>query len=64
VPVDASALQLAGLAAVLVGVLVAVIPGCGTQIAFTGLYVAGALPLPGLLANAVAQDGDASLLVL
>jgi hypothetical protein len=63
-PVEASALQLAGAAAVLIGVVVAIVPGCGTQIAFTGLYVAGALPLPGLLANAVAQDGDALLPVL
>jgi hypothetical protein len=63
-PVEASALQLAGAGAVLIGVVVAIVPGCGTQIAFTGLYVAGALPLPGLLANAVAQDGDALLPVL
>jgi hypothetical protein len=63
-PLEASALQLAGAAAVLIGVAVAVVPGCGTQIAFTGLYAAGALPLPGLLANAVAQDGDALLPVL
>jgi hypothetical protein len=62
--VEASALQLAGAGAVLIGVVVAIVPGCGTQIAFTGLYVAGALPLPGLLANAVAQDGDALLPVL
>jgi hypothetical protein len=63
-PLDASALQMAGAAAVLIGVAVAVVPGCGTQIAFTGLYAAGALPLPGLIANAVAQDGDALLPVL
>ena len=45
-------------------VAVALIPGCGTQIAFTGLYATGALPFPALLANAVAQDGDALLPVL
>lgn len=39
-------------------------PGCGTQIAFTGLFVAGAMPLPTLLTNAVAQDGDGLLPML
>jgi len=63
-PWDGSSLALAGLVGVLVGAAVALIPGCGTQIAFTGLYAAGALPLPALLANAVAQDGDALLPML
>jgi hypothetical protein len=55
---------LTGAAGVLIAVAVALIPGCGTQIAFTGLYATGALPFPALLANAVAQDGDALLPVL
>ena len=63
-PVDSGALPLAGAAGVLLGVVVALVPGCGTQIAFTGLFAAGGLPLPTLLANAVAQDGDALLPVL
>ena len=63
-PFDGSGLPLLGVAGVVVGVVVALIPGCGTQIAFTGLYAAGALPLPALLANAVAQDGDALLPVI
>ncbi|MEU4569224.1 putative manganese transporter [Micromonospora sp. NPDC023956] len=56
---DGSQLALAGLAGVLVGALVGLIPGCAVQIVFTGLYVGGALPLPTLVANAVSQDGDA-----
>lgn len=61
---DSSQLVLVGVTGVLIGVGVAVLPGCGVQIAFTGLYAAGALPLPALLANAVAQDGDALLPML
>jgi hypothetical protein len=63
-PLDGDVLPLAGLVGVVVGVLVALVPGCGTQIAFTGLYATGVLPLPALLANAVAQDGDALLPML
>ena len=63
-PWSGSSLALAGFVGVLVGAAVALVPGCGTQIAFTGLYAAGALPLPALLANAVAQDGDALLPML
>lgn len=62
--VDVSSLALAGVTGVLIGVAVALLPGCGVQIAFTGLYAAGALPLPALMANAVAQDGDALLPML
>lgn len=61
VPVGGEVLPLAGVVGVLVGALVALVPGCGTQIAFTGLWAAGGLPLPALLANAVGQDGDALL---
>jgi hypothetical protein len=63
-PVDGDVLPLLGVAGVVVGVLVALVPGCGTQIAFTGLYATGVLPMPALLANAVAQDGDALLPML
>lgn len=63
-PLSASSVVLTGAVGVLIAVAVALIPGCGTQIAFTGLYATGALPFPALLANAVAQDGDALLPVL
>lgn len=63
-PWDGTPLPLVGVLGVVVGVVVALVPGCGTQIAFTGLYATGALPLPALLANAVAQDGDALLPLL
>ncbi|WP_353219069.1 putative manganese transporter [Salinisphaera sp. S4-8] len=43
----------------LVGVLVGFIPGCGPQILLTTLYLSGVVPLSGLLANAIANDGDA-----
>ncbi|SCL32426.1 Putative, 10TM heavy-metal exporter [Micromonospora nigra] len=56
---DGSQLALAGLAGVLVGALVGLIPGCAVQIVFTGLYTSGGLPLPTLVANAISQDGDA-----
>ncbi|GAB2686412.1 putative manganese transporter [Thalassiella azotivora] len=58
------ALPLAGAAGVLVGALVGLVPGCGMQIAFTSAYLAGAAGAPALLANAVAQDGDALLPLL
>ncbi|MFC3687228.1 putative manganese transporter [Aquipuribacter hungaricus] len=57
----ADSLRLTGLAAVVVGTLVGALPGCGFQIAWVGLYLDGAVDFPGLLANAVAQDGDALL---
>jgi hypothetical protein len=56
---DGSELALAGVVGVLVGALVGLVPGCAIQIVFTGLYVAGGVPLPTLIANAVSQDGDA-----
>jgi hypothetical protein len=56
---DGSQLALAGVVGVLVGALVGLVPGCAIQIVFTGLYVAGGVPLPTLIANAVSQDGDA-----
>lgn len=56
---DGSQLVLAGVAGVLVGALIGLIPGCAVQIVFTGLFVSGGLPLSTLVANAVSQDGDA-----
>ncbi len=49
----------AGLAAVVVGVLVGLIPGCGPQIIFVTLFAKGWLPFSALVANAISQDGDA-----
>ncbi|MBF9130733.1 arsenic efflux protein [Plantactinospora sp. S1510] len=56
---DGSQLALAGVAGVVVGGLVGLIPGCAVQIVFTGIYVSGGLPMPTLVANAISQDGDA-----
>jgi hypothetical protein len=61
---DGSQLPLLGIADVLVGALIGLIPGCAVQIVFTGLYVSGIVPLPTLLANALSQDGDALLPLL
>lgn len=49
----------AGVAAVFVGALVGLIPGCGPQIIFVALFAKGLLPFSALFANAVSQDGDA-----
>lgn len=49
----------AGLAAVFVGAIVGLIPGCGPQIIFVALFIKGWLPFSALLANALSQDGDA-----
>ncbi len=49
----------AGLAAVVIGVLIGLIPGCGPQIIFVTLFVKGWLPFSALVANAISQDGDA-----
>lgn len=49
----------AGLAAVIVGALVGLIPGCGPQIIFVALFIKGWLPFAALLSNAISQDGDA-----
>jgi len=52
-------MQAAGLAAVFVGALIGLIPGCGPQIIFVALFAKGLLPFSALFANAVSQDGDA-----
>lgn len=61
---DGSQLPLYGVAGVLVGALVGLIPGCGVQIVFTGIFLVGGMPLPTLVANMVSQDGDALLPLL
>ena len=43
----------------LLAVLVGFLPGCGPQIVVTSLYITGAMPLSGQLANAISNDGDA-----
>ncbi|MQW77218.1 hypothetical protein GHK92_15195 [Nocardioides sp. dk4132] len=58
---DGSQLPVLGLAGVVVGALVGLVPGCAIQIVFTGLFLAGGMPLPTLVANMVSQDGDALL---
>jgi hypothetical protein len=58
---DGTQLALGGVVGVLVGASIGLIPGCAVQIAFTSLYLAGAMPLPTLVANALSQDGDALL---
>jgi hypothetical protein len=58
---DGTQLALGGVAGVLIGACIGLIPGCAVQIAFTSLYLAGAMPLPTLVANALSQDGDALL---
>ena len=54
-----SFLTQSGLMAVIIGVLIGIIPGCGPQIIFVTLFTRGLLPFSALLANAISQDGDA-----
>ena len=61
---DGSQLPLLGVAGVVVGALVGLVPGCAIQIVFTGIYLAGGMPLPTLVANTISQDGDALLPLL
>lgn len=56
-----SVLRTAGIAAVLIGALVGMIPGCGPQIIFVTLFMQGHVPFAALVANAISQDGDAIL---
>lgn len=56
---DAASLPVGGVAGVVAGAAVGLIPGCGPQIVLTSLYAQGALPLSTLVANALSQDGDA-----
>ncbi|WP_299036650.1 putative manganese transporter [uncultured Pseudokineococcus sp.] len=61
---DGSQLPLVGVAGVVVGALVGLVPGCAVQIVLTSLYLTGAVPISTLLANAVSQDGDALIPLL
>ncbi|NHC46911.1 putative manganese transporter [Motilibacter aurantiacus] len=61
---DGSQLPLYGVAGVLCGALIGFVPGCAVQIVLAGLYLAGGVPVPTLVANAVSQDGDALLPLL
>ncbi|MGI6083611.1 MAG: putative manganese transporter [Limnochordia bacterium] len=54
-----AAMTSTGLAAVFLGVLVGVIPGCGPQVIFVSLYLKGMFPFAAMLANSISQDGDA-----
>lgn len=47
-----------GMLAVVIGVFVGVIPGCGPQIVFANLFGGGAVQFPALVANSISQDGD------
>ncbi len=48
-----------GLASVLIGALIGMIPGCGPQIMMASLYATGTIPFGALVANVISQDGDA-----
>ncbi|WP_167736075.1 putative manganese transporter [Nocardioides sp. 503] len=61
---DGSQLPLFGVAGVLVGALIGLVPGCAIQIVFAGIFLAGGMPLPTLVANTISQDGDALLPLL
>jgi hypothetical protein len=57
--VVAAAMTSAGLASVILGVLLGMVPGCGPQVIFVSLYLKGMFPFAALLANTISQDGDA-----
>ena len=42
-----------------VAIAIGFIPGCGPQIVVTAIYLSGAIPFSALIANAIANDGDA-----
>ena len=42
-----------------IAILIGFIPGCGPQIVVTSLYLTGVIPFSALIANAIANDGDA-----
>jgi hypothetical protein len=48
-----------GIAGVVIGAGLGLIPGCAVQVVLTGLYATGVVPFATLAANAVSQDGDA-----
>jgi hypothetical protein len=48
-----------GIAGVLIGAGIGLIPGCAVQVLLTGLHATGMVPFATLAANALSQDGDA-----
>lgn len=61
---DGSQLPVLGLAGVVVGALIGLVPGCAVQIVFAGMFAAGGMPIATLVANTISQDGDALLPLL
>jgi hypothetical protein len=61
---DGSQLPVWGLAGVVVGACIGLVPGCAVQIVFAGIFATGGMPLSTLVANTVSQDGDALLPLL
>jgi hypothetical protein len=61
---DGSELPVLGYAGVVFGALVGLVPGCAVQIVFAGMFLAGGMPLPTLVANTISQDGDALIPLL
>jgi hypothetical protein len=61
---EGSSLPLLGVAGVLVGALIGLVPGCAVQLIFAGMFAAGGMPLATLVANTISQDGDALLPLL
>jgi hypothetical protein len=61
---DGSQLPVLGVAGVVVGAMVGLVPGCAVQIVFVGIFAAGGMPLATLVANTISQAGDALLPLL
>ena len=55
----AAAVAISGVAGVLLGAAIGLVPGCAVQVLLTGLYATGMVPFATLVANALSQDGDA-----
>ncbi|KIQ18445.1 putative manganese transporter [Rhodococcus sp. MEB064] len=49
---------LTGIVAVVTAALIGLIPACGVELAVAGLFVAGGIPLPGLITYLISQDGS------
>jgi hypothetical protein len=61
---DGSQLPLLGLAGVVVGACIGLVPGCAIQIVFAGIFLTGGMPLSTFVANTISQDGDALIPLL
>lgn len=42
----------------MIAILIGFIPGCGTQVLVTTMYLAGVLPMTAQISNAISNDGD------